>query len=109
MYYEVISRIYKIKTTFLKKRTQSTLHISILKKVTKNEEKSKLIIDKEAVTTNAINFAIEKEKDKLKSFEKISKILKVGIGVMSVLMLALGWSVFNNYSKRKKIATQNKK
>jgi two-component system, sensor histidine kinase PdtaS len=109
LYYEVISRIYKIKTTFFEKKNMIDSAYFYLKKSNENEEKSKWIIDKEAVTNNAINFAIEKEKDKLKTSEKISRILKVGIGVMSALMLALGWSVFNNYSKRKKIATQNKK
>lgn len=109
LYYEVLSRIYKIKTTVFEKKNMIDSAYFYLKKSNENEEKSKFIIDKERVTNNAINFAIEKEKDKLKTSEKISKILKIGIGVMSVLMLALGWSLFNNYSKRKKIATQNKK
>jgi two-component sensor histidine kinase len=109
LYYEVISRIYKIKTTFFEKKNMIDSAYFYLKKSNENEEKSKWIIDKEAVTNNAINFAIEKEQDKLKTSEKISRILKVGLGAMSVLMLALGWSVVNNYSKRKKIATQNKK
>ncbi|MFZ1452384.1 MAG: sensor histidine kinase, partial [Ferruginibacter sp.] len=109
LYYEVLSRIYKIKTTVFEKRNMIDSAYFYLKKSNENEEKSKWIIDKETVTNNAINFAIEKEQDKLKTSEKISRILKIGIGVMSVLILALGWSVFNNYSKRKKIATQNKK
>ncbi len=108
-YYEVLSRIYRIKTTVFEKKNMIDSAYFYLKKSNENEEKSKWSIDKETVTNNAINFAVEKEQDKLKTSEKISRILKVGLGVMSVLMLALGWSVFNNYSKRKKIATQNKK
>jgi two-component system, sensor histidine kinase PdtaS len=109
LFYNVLSRIYKIKTTFFEKKNRIDSAYFYLKKSNENEEKSKFIIDKETVTTNAINFAIEKEKEKLKTSEQISGILKVGLGAMSVLMLALGWSLFNNYSKRKKIATQNKK
>jgi two-component sensor histidine kinase len=107
-YYEVLSRIYRIKTTVFEKKNMIDSAYSYLKKSNENEEKSKWSIDKERVTTNAINFAVEKEQDKLKTSEKISRILKVGLGVMSVLMFALGWSVFNNYSKRKKIATQHR-
>ncbi len=109
VYYDVLSRIYKIKTTFFEKKNMIDSAYFYLKKSNENGEKSKWIIDMEAVTSNAINFAVEKEKNKLKTSEKISRILKVGLGAMFVLMLALGWSVFNNYSKRKKIATQNKK
>lgn len=108
-YYKILSLIYGIKTTVFEKKNMIDSAFFYLKKSNENEEKSKFIIDKETVTANAINFAIEKEKDKLKTSEKISRMLKVGLGVMSVLMLALGWSVFNNNSKRKKIATQNKK
>lgn len=108
-YHDLLSRFYLLKSTIFEKKNLIDSAYFYLKKSNENEEKSKWIIDKEAVTTNAINFAVEKEKDKLKTSEKISKLLKVGLGVMSVLMLALGWSVFNNYSKRKKIATQNKK
>lgn len=108
-YYNISSLIYGIKTTVFEKKNMIDSAYFYLKKSNENEEKSKFIIDKESVTNNAINFAIEKEQDKLKTSEKISSILKVGLGAMSVLMLALGWSVFNNYSKRKKIATQNKK
>ncbi|MBK8670458.1 MAG: sensor histidine kinase [Saprospiraceae bacterium] len=109
LYYEVLSRIHRIKTTIFEKKNMIDSAYFYLKKSNENEEKSKWIIDKETVTNNAINFAIENEQEKLKTSEKISRILKVGIGVLSVLMFALGWSVFNNYSKRKKIATQNKK
>lgn len=109
LYYEVLSRIYKIKTTIFEKKNIIDSAYFYLKKSNENEEKSKWIIDKETVTNNAIKFAVEKEQDKLKTSEKISKILKVGLGVMSLLMLALGWSLFNNYAKRKKIAAQNKK
>lgn len=108
-YYSILSRIYLIKTTIFEKKNMIDSAYFYLKKSNENEEKSKWIIDKETVTNNAINFAIEKEQDKLETSERISRILKVGLGVMSVLMLALGWSVFNNYSKRKKIAIQNKK
>ena len=109
LYYEVLSRIYRIKTTIFEKKNMIDSAYFYLKKSNENEEKSKWIIDKETVTNNAIKFAVEKEQDKLKTSEKISKILKVGLGVMSFLMLALGWSLFNNYAKRKKIAAQNKK
>ncbi|MBK6362613.1 MAG: sensor histidine kinase [Saprospiraceae bacterium] len=109
LYYEVLGRTYRIKTTIFEKKNMIDSAYFYLKKSNENEEKSKWIIDKETVTTNAINFAIENEQEKLKTSEKISRILKVGLGVMSVLMFALGWSVFSNYSKRKKIATQNKK
>lgn len=109
LYYEVLSRIYRIKTTIFEKKNMIDSAYFYLKKSNENEEKSKWIIDKETVTNNAIKFAVEKEQDKLKTSEKISKILKVGLGVMSLLMLALGWSLFNNYAKRKKIAAQNKK
>jgi len=108
-YYNILSLIYGIKTTVFEKKNMIDSAYFYLKKSNENEEKSKFSIDKETVTNNAINFAIEKEQDKLKTSEKISRILKVGLGVMSVLMLALGWSVFNNYSKRKEIATQNEK
>lgn len=108
-YYNILSLICGIKTTVFEKKNMIDSAYFYLKKSNENEEKSKFSIDKETVTNNAINFAIEKEQDKLKTSEKISRILKVGLGVMSVLMLALGWSVFNNYSKRKEIATQNEK
>ncbi|MBK8080578.1 MAG: hypothetical protein IPK25_10010 [Saprospiraceae bacterium] len=109
LYYEVLSRIHRIKTTIFEKKNMIDSAYFYLKKSNENEEKSKWSIDKETVINNAINFAIENEQEKLKTSEKISRILKVGLGVMSVLMFALGWSVFSNYSKRKKIATQNKK
>jgi two-component sensor histidine kinase len=109
LYYEVVTRTHKIKTTIFEKKNMIDSAYFYLKKSNENEEKSKRIIDKETVTTNAINFAIEKEQDKLKTAEKISRILKVGLGAMSVLMLALGWSVYSNYAKRNKIAAQNKK
>jgi two-component sensor histidine kinase len=108
-YHEVLSLTYRIKTTVFEKKNMIDSAYLYLKKSNENEEKSKWSIDKETVTNNAINFAIEKEQDKLKTSEKISRILMVGLGVLSVLILALGWSVFNNYSKRVKIATQNKK
>jgi two-component sensor histidine kinase len=108
LYYEVLSRTYSIKTTIFEKKNMIDSAYFYLKKSNENEEKSKWIIDKETVTNNAIKFAVEKEQDKLETSEKISRILKVGLGVMSVLMLALGWSLFNNYTKRKKITAQNK-
>ncbi|MBK9734021.1 MAG: sensor histidine kinase [Saprospiraceae bacterium] len=109
LYYEVLGRIHRIKTTIFEKKNMIDSAYFYLKKSNENEAKSKLIIDKQTVTNNAINFAIEKEQDKLKTSEKIGRILKVSLGVMSVLILALVWAVFSNYYKRNKIAAQNKK
>jgi two-component sensor histidine kinase len=109
LYYDLLSRIYKTKTNVYEKKNMIDSAYFYLKKSNENEEKSKWSIDRETVANNAINFAIEKEQDKLKTSEKISRILQVSLGVMSVLLLALAWSVFNSNSKSKKIATQNKK
>ncbi|TAD90922.1 MAG: sensor histidine kinase [Bacteroidetes bacterium] len=109
LYYDLLSRIYKTKTTVYEKKNIVDSAYFYLKKSNENQEKSKWSIDKETVANNAINFAIEKEQDKLKISEKIGRMLMLGLGIMSLLILALGWSVFNNNSKNKKIAAQNKK
>jgi tetratricopeptide (TPR) repeat protein len=57
-YYEVLSRIYRIKTTVFEKKSMIDSAYFYLKKSNENEEKSKWIIDKETVTNNAINFFI---------------------------------------------------
>jgi two-component sensor histidine kinase len=109
MYHYFLSKIYDVKKEVFERTNMIDSAYFYLQKSADSDKKAQWFTDQSAVSQKTIEFAIEKEQDKLKTSEKISRILKVGLGVMSVLMLALGWAVFNNYYKRKKIATQNKK
>ncbi len=70
-------------------------------------KKSGWVVNQENITENAIDFAIEKEKEKFNYERQISLVLKVGLAGMGFLMLILSWAFFSNRKKQKQIELQN--
>jgi two-component sensor histidine kinase len=70
--------------------------------------KSQWFADQLKVESNAVEFAIEKEKIKLENANKNSYYLRLGLVAMSILLLVLLWFMYKNRSKTKQISIQNK-
>lgn len=71
------------------------------------DKKSEWHINQDSISKNAVNFAIEKEKQKNILLEKISKRTTWGLIAATSLLLVFLALLLNNYKKRKKIIRQN--
>ncbi|MBP9196697.1 MAG: sensor histidine kinase, partial [Saprospiraceae bacterium] len=69
--------------------------------------KSQWFADQLKVESNAVEFAIEKEKIKLENANKNSYYLRLGLVAMSLFLLVLVWFMYKNRSKTKQISIQN--
>ncbi len=107
-YYRILGHIAEIKKNYFEQRINKDSAYHYLNLTRTYEKKSEWMVNQERVVSDAIGFAIEKEKEKVIYAEKITFLLRVGLSIMGLLMLVLSYVVFNNHKKRKQIAHQNK-
>ncbi|MBC7885267.1 MAG: sensor histidine kinase [Saprospiraceae bacterium] len=69
--------------------------------------KSQWFTDQLMVESNAVEFAIEKEKNKLENARQNSYYLRLGLVTMSILLIVLLWFMYKNRSKTKQISIQH--
>ena len=106
-YYSIMSYIFELKNFYFAKNKMSdsasfyqTLQIDF-------KSKSQWFIDQAKIESNAVDFAIEKEKIKLENAQKNSYYLRLGLGTMGFLFLILLWFMYKNKTKAKQISEQN--
>jgi two-component sensor histidine kinase/tetratricopeptide (TPR) repeat protein len=106
-YFGMSARIDHLKSLVFEKYNKLDSAYFYLKSGNEKSDKALWYADQEKITESLVEFAIEKEKDKVKSAERISFVLIVGLIVMACLVLILIWVVINNQKKRKQITAQN--
>ena len=106
-YYSIMSYIFELKKFYFEKNkmSDSASFYQTLQKEYKS--KSQWFTDQSKVESNAVEFAIEKEKIKLESARQNSYYLRLGLVAMSLLLLILLWFMYKNRSKTKQISIQN--
>jgi len=72
------------------------------------DKKAEWHVNQENITVNAIEFAIEKEKEKNSYLEKISNIMSWVLIIMGCFLLILAILIFNIQTKKREIESQNK-
>lgn len=74
-----------------------------------NESKNKAewLVDQEKIEFDAIEFAVEKEKEKAAHLLKITRFYKWGTIILAIFLAILTWAFYNIYTKRQQISKQN--
>jgi len=106
-YFSLLSRITAFKSNYFEDKNMIDTAYYYLKQSNEFSKKSESIVNQEKIESDAIEFAIAKEKEKVINAENNSFILRLGLAAMSILMLVLIYVVYNNQIKRKQIAQQN--
>lgn len=106
-YYRILSRIQHLRQSLFESQGNLDSSYHYLKLAYTNENKAQWYVNQEKITQNAIEFAIEKEKEKVKHEQQFSQILRMGLVGLVFLLLMLSWALFNNQKKQKQITTQN--
>lgn len=107
-YYRILGQIAEIKKNYFEEKNNIDSAYFYLNLARGYEKESQWMVNQEKIVSDAIGFAVEKEKEKVIYAEKITFLLRVGLSIMVLLMLVLSYVVFNNHKKRKQIAHQNK-
>jgi two-component sensor histidine kinase len=104
----IMSFICDLKKTYFEKNKMSDSANFYQTLQSDYRAKSQWFADQLKVESNAVEFAIEKEKIKLENANKNSYYLRLGLVAMSILLLVLLWFMYKNRSKTKQISIQNK-
>lgn len=107
-YYRILGHIAEIKKNYFEEKNNVDSAYFYLNLTRAYEKESQWMVNQEKIVSDAIGFAVEKEKEKVIYAEKITFVLRAGLVSMGFLMLILTYVVFNNHKKRKQIAHQNK-
>jgi two-component sensor histidine kinase len=106
-YFRILSKIQHQRQSLFEVEGRQDSAYHYLKLATENESKAQSYVNQEKITQNAVGFAIEKEKEKVKYEQKISYILRIGIAALGFLFLLLSLVLYNNKKKQKQIELQN--
>lgn len=106
-YYRLLGQIAEIKKNYFEQKRNIDSAYFYLNLTRGYEKESQWMVNQEKIVSDAIGFAIEKEKEKVIYAEKITFISRIGLAVMGLLMFVLSILVVNNYKKRKQITLQN--
>ncbi len=106
-YFSLVSRITAFKSEYFEYKNKIDTAYFYLKQSNDFFKKSESIINQEKIESDAIAFAILKEREKVINAEHNSFMLILGLGAMSILLLVLTYVVYNNQKKRTQIAQQN--
>jgi len=106
-YYRIFSRIHNQKRDIFEKKGQIDSAYFHIKLSHKFEKEAEYQVNQEAINANAIEFAIEKEKEKTLHLEKTSRLYVVGILILAILLMIISWAFFIISKKRKQISKQH--
>jgi two-component sensor histidine kinase len=106
-YYSILSGIHDKKRSLYEKIGPLDSAYYHLKLSYKYEKEAKYQLNQETITTNAIEFAIEKEKEKATYLKKLSHLYLLGLTILAIFLMILAWAYFNISRKSRKILNQN--
>ncbi len=106
-YYSSLYRYYQIYSHIFEKNKQYDSAFHYLKTSFEYSKKAEFLINQEIITANAVDFAIERQKEKTKNLETYYAIMKWGLIVLSLGILLFWILLKNNISKKKEILQQN--
>ena len=106
-YYRILSIIQHQRQSMFEAQGKLDSSYHYLKLAYENDNKAQWFVNQEKITQNAVEFAIEKEIEKVKHEQQIGLILRIGLAGMAFLLLLLSWALYNNQKKQKQITLQN--
>ena len=106
-YFHMAARIDNLISIVFEKNNKLDSAYIYLKSGNEKSKQAEWFADQDKITESSIEFAIEKEKEKVKIAEKVSYIYLGGLLIMGVLMSILSWSFINIRKNRRQIASQN--
>ncbi|MBK9270570.1 MAG: sensor histidine kinase [Saprospiraceae bacterium] len=106
-HFQLLSKFYDIKRTVFEKQGNIDSAYSYLQKAQHYNQKAEWYVNQENITANAIEFAIEKEKEKTRYLEKISSLMKWGLSIMGMFLLVFIILLFNNHKNKLEIKKQS--
>lgn len=106
-YYRILSLIQHQRQYMFEAQGKLDSSYHYLKLAYENDNKAQWYVNQEKITQNAIEFGIQKEKEKVKHEQQIGLILRIGLAGMGFFLILLSWALYNNQKKQKQIKLQN--
>lgn len=106
--YLLLNRYHDYKSIIFVKQKKLDSAYHHLKLANEYDKKAEWHVNQENITVNAIEFAIEKEKEKSRYLEKISNVMRWVLIIMGSFLLILAILIYIIQSKKREIESQNK-
>lgn len=106
-YYLILSLIQHQRQSMFEAQGKLDSSYHYLKLAYENDNKAQWYVNQQKITQNAVEFAIQKEKEKVKNEQLISLISRIGLAGMGFFLILLSWALYNNQKKQKQITLQN--
>lgn len=106
-YYVLTYNILNLKREYFSENKMMDSAYYYLLQSNEHKKKSEWLVDQEKIEFNAIEFAVEKEKEKAINLLKITRFYKWGTIILAIFLAILTWAFYTIYTKKQQISNQN--